>query len=118
MIVLLTIVNITQQSGTRQQKKLVPYWNTKNTCQDGMKDGKKVRLTSDCRIQSDIQSLARAYYQSPPQRKMGLIKRRYMRTGISKTWKPPENIKSQSFGWGKKANLGWVGRIDTGGPIG
>ena len=36
----------------------------------------------------------------------------------SKFWCPPKNIKCQCFGteWDKKSNLGWIGRIDAGGP--
>ena len=35
----------------------------------------------------------------------------------SKIWMPPINITCQCFGteWDRKSNLGWMGRIDTGG---
>ena len=35
----------------------------------------------------------------------------------SNFWKPPENITCQCFGieWSRKTNLGWIGKIDTGG---
>jgi len=35
----------------------------------------------------------------------------------SNIWTPPKNIYCQCFGteWDKKSNLGWIGRIDTGG---
>jgi hypothetical protein len=35
----------------------------------------------------------------------------------SKFWVPPINIICQRLGaeWDRKSNLGWIGRIDTGG---
>tara|TARA_R100000664_G_C2717657_1_gene112180 strand:- start:97 stop:291 length:195 start_codon:yes stop_codon:yes gene_type:complete len=40
-----------------------------------------------------------------------------LKVRISNVWKPPANIKCQTFGpeWNRKSNLGWIGRIDAGG---